>query len=202
LTAVSDPAEVDGVFGKAADFDGDDAYYTAHHADFSPDAFTIGMWIKTSSANDAILFGKYGGDYKEYYFRMLGTGRLYFYVGGGSSTDVGAISTSISVNDGNWHFIVATYNGTNIAKIYIDGKLNVTGTNFYTIQHNTTNVYIARASWYPGLNLTGYLDDIFFVNRVLSSTDISNLYGTYPTSATNTLTNYRGRKRTTGAVSV
>ena len=57
LTAISDPSEDSGgVFGYAVALDGNDAYSATDHADFKPTGnFTIGGWIKASSAHSACV---------------------------------------------------------------------------------------------------------------------------------------------------
>ena len=65
---------------------------------------------------------------------------LQFWVSqSGNITETVLTSTSFTADDGNWHHAVGVCNGTNI-QLYIDGVLNVSGTN--SIAGINTSTYI------------------------------------------------------------
>ena len=83
--------------------------------------------------------------------------------------------TSI-VNDGNWHFVGASYNGTTM-KLYVDNQ--VQGTNSLSTLYTTTdnlcigrNVYQASRDWY------GWIDDVRLYSKVLSDAEMESIAGT------------------------
>ncbi len=85
----------------------------------SPTSMTVAVWIRTTSAVQQPIFSNrvtFGG---QLYFGTSG-GRLFVYSYSGSLQS--HLSNAL-VNDGKWHHVVWTSNGT-VAKMYIDGKLD------------------------------------------------------------------------------
>ena len=87
---------------------------------------------------------------------------------------VGYVPNSTLFDDGQWHFIVATYDGQN-RKMYFDGELFATGApqqgapNFQDIQF-LIGATVGDAA------LTGTLDNVAVYSEALSASEISNLY--------------------------
>jgi hypothetical protein len=79
------------------------------------------------------------------------------------------VTTSTNVNDGSWHHIVATYDGSEM-RLYVDGKLENTSTEF------SGNLPINNRSVRIGEKLTGIIDEVAIFNRVLTANDIQLLY--------------------------
>lgn len=96
------------------------------------DAFSISLWFKgTDSTAELISRMDPGQDNKGYTFRILNSGgaRLGLLIGESFSGTPVALraTTSLSseVVDGNWHYLVGTYDGsTDLSgmKIYVDGE--------------------------------------------------------------------------------
>lgn len=87
-------------------------------------------------------------------------------------------------NDGNWHFVVGTYDHSNV-KIYVDGDLQ-------TDQPSSSMniVYtdaVVRIGYIDGTQATGSLDEIGIWNRALTQAEVTELWNsgtgkTYPFS--------------------
>jgi hypothetical protein len=94
-----------------------------------------------------------------------------------SSTSYTADS-SVSVNDGKWHYIAATYDGTTM-RIYIDGVQTGTQTGFTGNLPNLAGALHIGADYQatPANFFNGSIDDVRIYNRALSPTEIQNLYG-------------------------
>jgi hypothetical protein len=73
----------------------------------------MGMWQFSNNSNEVSMF-----------INRSAAGKVSICANGGC----GPISNA-SVNDGNWHYIVASTNGSNSAKIYIDGSLDISNSN-------------------------------------------------------------------------
>ena len=191
LTAISDPAEVTGVFGKAADLDGNDAYSATDHADFKPTGnFSVGGWFKTSTAGWETIFAS--SDYKSGkwagFLLYMYSGHLSILsgknTGAVSGTDYGEVwsTSAIHYNDGAWHFVVGTWDGTYL-KLYVDGAQD--GGN---ISWANAPVYLATNPVRVGCDyetnsaaninfMTGSLDDVWLFNgKALSATEIASLW--------------------------
>ena len=100
------------------------------------------------------------------------------YVNGPNSVYVLADGTGYSanpgyaVNDGNWHQIDATYDGTSIA-LYLDGTL----LNTWTVAINTTanrGLFFGDDDW--GHNFAGGLDEVAVYPTALNGTQIGSHY--------------------------
>ncbi len=187
LTAISDPALTTGRFGGAVDLDGNDAYSAVDHADFKPTGnFTIGTWVKTTTATASWLFqsrawasSKLGGI--SLHVNSDGTALTVSARNTGQTlhTDYEFVASTITVNDGNWHFLTATWDGSYL-RLYIDGRLNNTVTWSYAPAYQATNYVRIGVNCNTGTNanfLTGSLDDLFLFNgKALSASEVESLY--------------------------
>ena len=79
-----------------------------------------------------------------------------------------------TLNDNQWYNIVYTHNGT-VAKFYVNGFL-VNTANRSGIVHLNGNVAFVRMNHSAWDAFNGKLDDIGIWNRVLTQSEISNLY--------------------------
>ncbi len=79
-----------------------------------------------------------------------------------------------TLNDNQWYHIVYTHNGT-VAKFYVNGLL-VNTANRSGIVHLNGNVAFGRMNHSAWDAFNGKLDDIGIWNRILTQSDISNLY--------------------------
>ena len=113
-------------------FDGTNDYITAGTGstlNFArADSFTLSAWIKTSvSAVQTILAKVKDTANKEGYMIYLNGSNLYMDINNDNpSGNFIRVRGASTINDGNWHHVVATYNGTSLAsgvKLYLDGVL-------------------------------------------------------------------------------
>jgi Concanavalin A-like lectin/glucanases superfamily len=110
--------------------------------------FSMMLWLKTSfTTSDMIPLAKEesSGNFRGSYLVISngdngrdprGSGRVIF-IAESTATDYIGVETTNSVNDGNWHFLVATYDGSGQPSgmhIYVDGSQANT-----TVYSNTLN---------------------------------------------------------------
>lgn len=195
-----------GVFGNHAIFSATstDGIRIANHADFNvTGAFSLSAWIKYTNASSITYFitkgGSGGTGTYSWNLSTTATGHpsiILWQTSGGEY--LRAISSSV-YNDGNWHHLCGTYDGTT-ASIYVDGVLKGASTSKSgTWENGTSDIQLGRRGDTFGL-LTGSLNDVAFFNRSLTIDDVALIYQS--SEYINYLTNYRPRKRTPGAVSV
>ncbi|UBF22588.1 laminin G domain-containing protein [Halorubrum tailed virus 25] len=105
-------------------------------AGFRPE-FSISAWFKTSSSNGIIA----SHDRSEHYRLGVGSSGPAGYVTFNVDTDAGVadVNGNTRVDDGEWHFVVATYDNGSI-KIYLDGELDYSGSKG-TQMGDSTNRY-------------------------------------------------------------
>ena len=86
-------------------------------------------------------------------------------------------------NDGNWHHVVSTINySTGAFNVYIDQTLRITGTNASISRGTADKVQLGTN--YGSQFLNGDIDQVRIYNTVLSSADVTALFG--ETAATST----------------
>jgi PKD repeat protein len=118
-----------GVQGTALSLDGNDWVKVTDSDTLDLDQFTLEAWIKLDShvQYDCILAkGRTTGQNYGLFVTPTGTIRLQFQDSGIYTMYETYIDSTLTVIDGEWHYIVGTFDGANL-RLYIDGKLEATG---------------------------------------------------------------------------
>jgi len=184
-----------GVSGNALDFDGTGDYVNVpddnslSFGDSSNDyPFTFTAWIKRYSTGHNIIFSKYNSYAspmrQEYDFRLDSDNKLLITLFD-TSIDNRLSAVTIDTLDTQWHFVTATYDGSESVsglKLYIDGierTTSVTEDPGYVAMENTIESFkIAAAIWANGTwqFFHGIIDEVLIYNRALSDTEIQQLW--------------------------
>jgi len=149
---------------------------------------TISAWFKTSTSQIGKFITRDGlaSATRDYALYQNGTNLQFWVSQSGNITETILTSTGFTANDGNWHHAVGVCNGTNI-ELYIDGVLNVSGTN--SISGINTSTYINEiGSRTTGTSnfFNGQLSNISIWNAALTSSQVTELYGSgTPTNLNN-----------------
>lgn len=148
---------------------------------------TYVSWIKTSSSSLQVfyLYGDTTTASTAFAFLINTSGQLGIGTGGGVD-----FFTSTVVNDGNWHFIVSTYDGTTL-KIFIDNVNQLSSPATLNTSGGSTTF---QFSWTLGAPFSGSMDEVGLWNRVLTTPEITQLWNdgaglTYPFLAPSASTN-------------
>jgi len=195
-------AALESIFPNAfsIEFDGsDDGYLVNDAAIFSPNyvdgnGFSFGFWIKTTDDSGTLMQKAEFTGNREYIVTLDANGKVKvaFYSDGGGAPFHGqrTILSNSAVNDGNWQHIVVTWNlnaafGSSNIKMYINGSQDtsaVHGTNSQTFNSVTNGPAQLHIMCYqhvgPSIlaNIAGKMDELFFVNDELSSSQVSTIY--------------------------
>jgi hypothetical protein len=168
--------------------------------------WTVAMWVQTTAPGGAYAYQGGGG---------WGNGNTLFYLnsGSGGGTQAGGVrnsqgwvtGTTTTINDGNWHHIVVTCNGST-RNVYVDGVLDTpTGDGEWSGSGNGNQFYIGGGGTGQGdgqVNLNGLVDEVYVFNQTLNQTDITALFNNntlpvVPVSVTvNPASGYRGQVST------
>ena len=129
---------------------------------------SVSAWVYSTNFNqNAVIIEK--EQMNTQWALLLESGLLKWR--GGSATE---ITTALPSNNA-WHHIVATQTGTT-AKLYVDGVLVKTGAvtaiGNSTYSYNTIEIGRYNNAYY----FTGSLDEVMVYNRVLSASEINQLY--------------------------
>ena len=174
-TIAGDPTWVDGVAGKALKFDGDGDY-----VDLGNDSrfnltrqITVAAWIKVNAFDcewQAII-NKGDGSWR---LQRNGTeGSIEFACTGAfvPGAQVGSLFGMAGVDDGRWHHIAGTYDGSKIC-LYVDGKLDVSSEAEGAIEVNQYNLFIGANAEKPDRNFKGSIDDVRIYSYALSAEEV------------------------------
>ncbi|WP_448569339.1 tandem-95 repeat protein [Thalassotalea ganghwensis] len=170
-----------GQVGSAAVFNGSSSYTEVTR--MVQNDFSIGFWIKTTStgadpsawAGIGIVTADEAGYVDDYAVSIVSNGKLGFGVG-----DTGGYVTATSltsINDNSWHHIVVTRSqSSGEMNVYVDNVLEATQTGTTAILDDKATIQIGAMNLTPSNFLNGSLDHIKIYSRVLTSTDVTELY--------------------------
>lgn len=142
--------------------------------DFTTAAFTWAGWIKTSTTGTHYL-AYYGisGTASGAYIAVVGS-HIQVDVITPGNVDQFALGTAV-INDGNWHHVAITYDGTNV-KGYVDGALDASAS---APTHSSTQTHFligGQTGGAAGVQFVGNLSDWSTWDRALSGTEIASIY--------------------------
>jgi hypothetical protein len=175
-----------GKYNGAYQFDSSNDYWSLDSMNgFSSGSSprTASIWFKTAAAANQGLFryGDLSTIYRDFYLDVysLGSGcqGTYSSTGGnyaliaGTSGPYTNVCDNRAINDGNWHFAVAVYDGTNIT-LYVDGLFRSTGNPDGSENTVLSSSYVGNSN---GL-FNGSLDEVKIWNRALSADEIKQQY--------------------------
>lgn len=159
------------------------------------DPFSLSCWVKLSGATGQYFMSKIssvspfttnGWGYGLFQTSTSG-GRLDFILrsyDGATLTFLGVRTTNAAVNDGAWHHVVSTYDGSSTPagiKLYIDGveitnkttTINTLGANHIS---NSGDFNISGYTDGGSALLTGSVDDAAVYDAALSPADVTAIY--------------------------
>jgi len=84
-------------------------------------------------------------------------------------------TTVLALNE--WHHVCGTYDKTNGASIYIDGRVDGTNADKQGITLSTWNVYIGENAQQAGRFWDGQIDEVRLYNRALTNAEVVFLAG-------------------------
>ncbi|MEQ9814528.1 MAG: LamG-like jellyroll fold domain-containing protein, partial [Azospirillaceae bacterium] len=156
----------------------DDYLSVADHDDLDftgGDAFSLEMWINPDDiAGTTVLMDKlWGGGGNETSYRLeLDDGGIRLYNDNGSGGVSNIYADTKGITAGRWHHLVASYDGSGTARIYIDGALATSGS-YANVQAGNAELYIGRAQ--DGRYYDGQIGDVRIWSKALGLDEIRNL---------------------------
>lgn len=175
-----------GIVGQAFSLDGvDDHVQFGEVLSGLSGGFTLDAWIQTTATvgNKAII-AKYWTTGSSWIIRTNESDprKVDFTVCNPScesfSADAVQLVSTSNINDGAWHFIAATFDGTT-QRLYIDGTLEASGTitnPAWTDNHHFCIGGFCDASGNSFLTFSGLIDEPEIFNRALSAAEIQAIF--------------------------
>jgi sialidase-1 len=176
---------VDAQRGTVLDFSGGDYVDLSEHvAGFQGvEHGTIALWMKTTSTiNQAVMSASDSTDQSsEIRMMMEDAFTMWFDFRDESSSpdgEDGHVESQAIVNDGQWHFVVATVGRGNNARIYVDGQLQGAGTEPFFVVQSLNQMAIGRNVDLTGpqWQYDGLIDDLAIFDRPLSAAMVAAVY--------------------------
>ena len=173
---------VDGVFGKALEFDGADDWIEVQHSDtvaFKKGvSFTITLHYKGSAVGGSLVGKNYEDktQAKPWYLLWNGGGdkKVAFYLR--TTADKNSrLDSTIDVADDKWHFIAAIADaGAKKISLWIDGKKNGEKALDTTEGYGTSNGVFHIARHFDRYT-KGIIDNVGLFNVALSENEMNNI---------------------------
>lgn len=140
----------------------------------STGTMTFTAWIRETSLSDCQEIIDKVGSSSEWDFRMCGASNvLELLVGDGSSYVFPSAPLTLSLN--TWTFVAASFDGVSQFNFYSNGVSIGSSTNAKTLATNTAQVEIGAQTGGTDF-VNGRLDDVRAYNRVLTASEILELY--------------------------
>ena len=170
-------------------------------------AISVSAWVKIPTSNTGgaspniqqfVCEDRLGGTNRNWALTWRGGTRNYFSftVWNTNGSVVGINSVGVLANDGNWHHLLGTYDGTtsvNGLKLFVDGVLNVQATMSSIGVRSSSSVIptIGSISNSVGRMFEGNIDEVSIFNTDQSS-NVSSIYnGGEPTTISGALAHYK-----------
>lgn len=188
-TPNGDATWVPGKQGSAMTFDGTGDFVGIGDPsvlDFErTNAFTLEAWVKTTQTNGSSIIGKqdtstaYKG-YRLFWIDTSGQPRLWLSNNAAAGANLLGVYGSVQINDGAWHHVVASYDGSSTPggiKFYVDGMINSNTTEYNTLSAtilNNINLEIGRGGSGGQQNpYTGQIDSVRIYDYVRTPAQVA-----------------------------
>jgi len=148
--------------------------------DVTTNDFSIGGWFKFNelATTYSYLFTKSNGNgFNEWEMLAPNSSDVARFVTFGATTAPPTLDGSEQIDNNAWRFIVMYRDGSE-RYIYLDGNFHVSSTNATVANVDNTNKVVIGGYDSGGLTyaLCGAMDEVFFMNRVITPTEITALY--------------------------
>ena len=165
-----------GNSNSAYNFNGTNAYIDfGSNTSIGPTStipISISLWVSAGASGNVI--SKYTNlDASRSYFLFGRSANGYSWIGNGTNPYI----NNSGVSDAAWtHYVLVSAAGSNNSKVYRNGVLIATGTLALNSTMQAVSLLVGKVgASFPGF-LNGKVDDVFIYNRILSATEIQNLY--------------------------
>jgi hypothetical protein len=183
-TLVGNATFVEGHIGATLYLDGDGDYVDLGTGFDLNNNDSVSVWINSHdlSRRYPAIFAKYETNHYGPYDFDLHYDKINLWVsdGAGGYRSIDSIS---SIRENEWYHIVFTINGDTL-NIYINGVLDTTTTGLPIISNNYDRVTVGRQAYmfspYSNLEFIGYIDELRIYNRVLTQSEVTELYRQEP----------------------
>ena len=158
------------------DFDGVDDYVSLDSPNY-PNAISFSAWFKTTNTSTQTIWSALDNSVQKHFLRISNTQfRLRLTDSAGALL---TLDNTLTTQDGNWHHVAFTTDGTTTTDgvvVYFDGvalsnKGTLGNSGLITTNKNNIGTY-AATTW----NFNGSIDEVSLYDSELSASQISDIY--------------------------
>ena len=160
---------------------------------FSPanNDLSFSGWVKTTQTSGSYIFSKQNdgtGTYEiQFYMNSNGTVNLALWTSGGSG--VASVTTTATVNDGNWHNVVFVIDTNTSVSVYVDTAVVTSSSWSGTMSNTSADVGLGYGgAGMAGNRFAGSLDQARIFNTALTQSQVTSLYN--ETASNNDILNF------------
>ena len=182
----------DKVSNYSFEFDGVDDYVSLDSPNY-PNAISFSAWFKTTNTSTQTIWSALDNSVQKHFLRISNTQfRLRLTDSAGALL---TLDNTLTTQDGNWHHVAFTTDGTTTTDgvvVYFDGvALSNKGTlangGLITTNKNNIGTY-AATTW----NFNGSIDEVSLYASELSQSDVTDIYnGGEPTTISGAIAHYK-----------
>ena len=170
--------DTSGSYGdnNSFDFDGTDDHIQLSNTINLGTTYSISFWFKTTQSRTSNGTWLAAGSGNGFTMLLLRNNLMMLFRGAGTDYNYGL--QSITYNDGNWHNLTLTRNGTSAISTYLDTIDRSIAYAYGSGNLDTKLTFIGAdgGTWGPAVPYNGQMGPIYFYNRVLSGAEITQNY--------------------------
>ena len=173
-----------GVINYAYRFNGSSANVSLGNNCQPTSALSISLWFNTADVtNEQQLIGNLyyiAGGWAGYRISIAADGHINFVIGTGTSTMLDKSTPTTGLDDGAWHHVVCTWNGSN-AYIYIDNnKSSASVMSTPAAYGSGSTLRLGSNAGASGMFYGGLMDEVGIWNKGLTDAEVSILFSKRP----------------------
>jgi hypothetical protein len=143
--------------------------------------FSFSLWMKSGGTDELdYLLSKYDTGATPGYALQASSSHARAFIRDGTgvgTNEIVSVEGSRNIIDNAWHHIVATYDRDGLLRLYTDGTLDGTPASISTVTGTISNAIALQIAARPtGNRFSGSIDEFRIYNRVLSATEVKNIY--------------------------
>ncbi len=176
-TLVNSPNWTTGKIGGALDFNGSNNYVSMGAVLDMPErtGITLAAWVRIDTFRNFATIIEKLVDNGNYRFQVNGDGTISFGLRNTANTYQEVVTTA-TLTTGQWYHIIATFDDNTTGKIYINGSLSKTKTDFSIIRGATASALKVGYNGNNNVYFDGTIDEVRIYNRTLSASEVTELY--------------------------
>ncbi len=170
-----------GKIGDGAGFNGIKSYIEVGDASAldldRTDSFTFEFWMNSNQKTNGVMLEKLSVTQSGYQVALVNSYLDYYLCHDYASRNNLSVHSNVPVNDGKWHHVVVTYNGTSTTNgmtMYLDGSSNafvINRSNLSAGFGNANSLDFGRRRFSNDIYYNGLLDEIRISKGIVRSAD-------------------------------